>query len=245
MYDFLIPHFRLSEPLEYVQYTQMFGENRTSFYQQLGMMGHNGLDYSARIGTHLFAIIEGAVTYVGTDGTGGKSIRYVTDPITHEGKLWRLEVIEYHLSEMFVQAGSRINRFQHIGLTGNTGYYTTGPHLHEGVKPQWSTDGGKTWNKDYNNGYKGAIDHLPFKTYKPMPENNPYNLLEDTLVQLTEGKGGFGLWARGRFYVDETDKILASFMVRNSGVTAGKTASLTQEAWDQYKPKFNLKDEVL
>lgn len=244
-YDFLIPYFRLSNSLEHIKITQNFGENLTGFYAQLGMDGHNGIDYSARIGTHVFAMIDGTITWSGVDGTGGKAVRYVTDAVEVEGKLYRLEIIHYHLDEWLVQTGSRIYRGQLVGYTGNTGKYTTGPHLHDGVKVNWSDDGGKTWQKDYSNGYKGAINHSPFITYEPPMANNPYNLLDDTLVQLTEGKGGFGLWARGKFYVDETDIILASFMVRNQGATRGKTASLTQEAWDQYTPKFNLKGEEL
>lgn len=70
---------------------------------------------------------------------------------------------------------------------------------------------------------------------KPKLENN-------TLVQLVEGLGGFGMYLDGVIYIDDTAKILASVLVRNNGKLEGKIKALTQEKWDLFDKK-NLKGD--
>jgi len=77
------------------------------------------------------------------------------------------------------------------------------------------------------------------KKDKPMPI---IDLPNDCLVQLVEGKGGFGLHVDGKLYVDDTDKILASWLVRSPEF--GRKKAITQAQWDSF-PKFNLKNEPL
>lgn len=241
-YSFLEKYYELSQPLEYVSYTQMFGENATGFYAKLGMDGHNGIDYRASIGAPCMAMIDGTITVVREDSGGGRELRMVTDPVTVDGMKWRLEFVYYHLSSWDASEGSHVAKGQVIAYTGNTGKYTTGPHLHLGMKPQWYEN--DTWNKEYDNGYFGAIDPLPFIKEEDMEIENPYNLLENSLIQLTEGIGGFGLYTEGKLYVDDTDKILASFIVRNNGVIDFKATGVAQVVWDAY-PHFDLKNKPL
>lgn len=236
----LVGPFPLSQPLEEVFITQKFGENKTAFYKELGMLGHNGIDYRASIGTPCFAVIDGTVTNAGEDYQGGREVRFVSDERVVNGVRYRLEFIYYHLKEWHVKAGERVYRGQPIGLTGNTGKYTTGAHLHFGMKIQKFTT---SWVKESSNGYFGAFDPLPFFTYKPMAEN-PYNIFPNTLVQLTEGVGGFGLWDGEYFFVDALDKLLASWLVRNKGDVGGKTLAVAQVVWDSYK-KVNLKKQPI
>ncbi len=66
---------------------------------------------------------------------------------------------------------------------------------------------------------------------------------DNYLIQLVEGDGGFGLIANEVLYVDETSKILASWLVRNNGTTEGRTVEFTQAQWNSCKPFYNLKDE--
>jgi murein DD-endopeptidase MepM/ murein hydrolase activator NlpD len=40
----------------------------------------------------------------------------------------------YHLSKVFVGNGTRVNRRDEIGKSGNTGTQTTGPHLHYAIQ---------------------------------------------------------------------------------------------------------------
>ena len=70
---------------------------------------------------------------------------------------------------------------------------------------------------------------------KPKIENN-------SLLQLVEGEGGFGMFLDGKIYIDDTAKILASVIMRNNGNLNGKIKALTQEQWDMFE-KYNLKGE--
>lgn len=234
----LIPYFRLSQPLEYIFITQGFGENATSFYASLGLKGHPGNDYRAVTGTPCFAVIDGTCTSSGQDSTGGRFIKLTTDPQLVGGKEYQLEFRYYHLQEWSVLAGERVYRGQQVGLTDNTGRLTTAPHLHLEMKVYWKEDG--LWKLDINNGYRGAKDPQPFFTYTPMA-NNPYAIPANTLVQLTEGIGGFGLWTGEHFIAEQRWELFASWAVRNKGNTDGKTLAVAQVVWDAYKPHQTLK----
>ena len=239
----LVQHFKLADPLEYMHVTQPYAANALSVYKNvLGQKGHSGLDLRARIGTPVLAAIGGTAG-VATANNGGKSVRIYTDSVVIDGDSWRLDVLNYHLDEQLVQSGTRIIRGQLVAESGNTGSFSTGPHLHFGVRPQVMV-GGKWKIADYNNGYRGYVDPKLFLTYEAMADKNLYNLAPHTLVKLEEGHGGAGWWNGERFYVDEEAKILFSWTVANRGETKGKTASFTQEAWDSYD-QYNLKGEQL
>lgn len=64
-------------------------------------------------------------------------------------------------------------------------------------------------------------------------KNKPMEFKNNTLLQLVEGKGGFGLWLDGQIIVDDLDKIQATFIVRNNGNIEGMTASVREDWWDQ------------
>ena len=72
---------------------------------------------------------------------------------------------------------------------------------------------------------------------KPTLKNN-------TLVQLVSGLGGFGLFLDGKIIMDDTAKILATFMTRNNGKTEGMIKPLLQDQWDLFS-KVNLKGEEI
>ena len=69
---------------------------------------------------------------------------------------------------------------------------------------------------------------------KPKLENN-------SLLQLVEGLGGFGMFLDDKIVVGNTADILASCIMRNGGNLQGKARALTQEQWDMF-PKYNLKN---
>jgi len=85
----------------------------------------------------------------------------------------------------------------------------------------------------------GGIMKFNLKGEEPMPiiqiDNN-------TLVQLVEGGGGFGLVLDNKIIIDDLDKILSSFIVRNNGKIEGKVRALPKDTWDSF-PKINLKFE--
>lgn len=66
------------------------------------------------------------------------------------------------------------------------------------------------------------------------------NIQNNTLLQLVQGNGSFGLYLDGKIIVDEADKILATYIVRNQGDIKGKTKALTLEQWNSL-PHVDLK----
>lgn len=161
--------------------------NGVSYYKQFGLDGHNGLDIVAPFRTPILAT-KGVVCEAKTTPDGfGEHVRILTIP---EPNGDYLELTYGHLDEVFVKIGDKVEDGQLIGYMGNTGsvvsstYITNwglapargGVHLHLGVracsteKTKWVTtysDGKKAFIKDYENGYKGAIDPLPFIEIPP------------------------------------------------------------------------------
>ena len=88
---------------------------------------HNGTDFGAPIGTPMYAVKSGKVVAAGPASGYGLWIRIQTD----DGYL-----LEYgHNDKNYVSVGQRVNAGQVIGTVGNRGY-STGPHLHFGVRNQ-------------------------------------------------------------------------------------------------------------
>lgn len=88
---------------------------------------HNGTDFGAPIGTPMYAAKSGTVVAAGPASGYGLWIRIQTD----DGYL-----LEYgHNDTNLVSVGQRVNAGQVIGTVGNRGY-STGPHLHFGVRNQ-------------------------------------------------------------------------------------------------------------
>ncbi|MBB1030845.1 M23 family metallopeptidase, partial [Dietzia sp. SLG310A2-38A2] len=86
---------------------------------------HNGTDFGAPIGTPMFAAKSGTVVAAGPASGYGLWIRIQTD----DGYL-----LEYgHNDQNYVSVGQRVHAGQVIGTVGNRGY-STGPHLHFGVR---------------------------------------------------------------------------------------------------------------
>lgn len=140
----------LSNPLKRMRVTQPFGVNWVApgFYRNLGIPGdgHNGVDFSA-VNVPIYSEADGWLE-CHTSSDGSNNIRLWVD---WEPKV-KLEIMHFHCSEM---APNRMNvkRGEQIGVTGNSGKYTTGPHLHLGVR-MWDENG----IREANNGYGGCID---------------------------------------------------------------------------------------
>jgi len=146
-------------PVKDILVTQPFGVNYLNFYKDWGLKGHNGTDLSTTRGADCYATHNGIVTWAGEDSDGGISVT-----------LWNtangFKTIYYHLQDVTVKVNDLIEGGQLIGHCDNTGKYTTGDHLHLGLKEV--DNGGSTVN--YDNGYKGAIDpalYLPKNWEQP------------------------------------------------------------------------------
>lgn len=164
-------------PLKNIRVTQPFGANYLNFYQQWGMKGHNGVDFEIKDGCPLHACHGGVVTFAKNyRDSGGKMMKHIE--VWHD-KLG-IKTIYLHLKNIDVKEGQRVVAGQVIGSCDNTGTYSTGEHLHLGLK--LTNAQGDTLNKD--NGYSGAVDPTPYfnESYQGKPiknkdcyENNAYH----------------------------------------------------------------------
>lgn len=115
-----------SWPIDKVIITQRFG--KTSASGRLYISGtHNGVDFGAKIGTPVKAVLTGTVLGTGDTDTACPRAsfgRWVF--IRHDNGL---STIYGHLSVISATQGQRVTTGDVIGYSGNTGY-STGPHLH-------------------------------------------------------------------------------------------------------------------
>lgn len=141
--------------------SQSFGENQLSIYKQLGMKGHNGIDLVKPRGTPIFAVHDGVVMKVNDKPEdAGIYVRIMSSPTILEGREAMVETCYFHLLDVAVQPNQIIKAGTLIGHLDNTGY-STGDHLHFGIRPYWKQPNG-TWLSYKDNGYFGYIDPYPY-----------------------------------------------------------------------------------
>ncbi|MDE6468776.1 MAG: M23 family metallopeptidase, partial [Muribaculaceae bacterium] len=99
------------------------GVRRDPFYGT--MKCHEGMDFSAPVGTPVYATAEGKVTFANWHSGYGNMI-----DIDHG---YNYTTRYAHLSKIIAAPGQTVQRGDLIGLVGNTGK-STGPHLHYEVR---------------------------------------------------------------------------------------------------------------
>lgn len=87
---------------------------------------HPGIDIVVNTGTKVFAPGEGKIIRVGNRGGYGKTIE-----IDHG---YGYTTLYAHLSRIKVKKGQKVKRAELIGLSGQSGSLSTGPHLHYEVR---------------------------------------------------------------------------------------------------------------
>lgn len=87
---------------------------------------HNGIDLPVPNGTRLNALGNGTVVAVGYESGGGRFVKVRYDN--------GYESFYCHLQSYSVRRGQRVGAGQEIARSDNTGEWTTGPHLHFGLK---------------------------------------------------------------------------------------------------------------
>ena len=166
--------------------TQFFGENPT-LYARMNMKGHNGVVLVAEHGTLMLAVEKGKIVEVKNDPNGyGKHVRFITSR-SYNGL--NLEWTYGHCDDILVEVGMPVEEGEPIATMGNTGFVVSGKtpfwkfnpyagtHLHLGCRLVeksaygWAYPGSsvKIRVPEYENGYKGAIDPLPYFNVKTTP----------------------------------------------------------------------------
>ena len=171
--------------------TQWFGEN-PALYGRMGLKGHNGIDIVRPHGEQMYAIEDAEVVNVKDDPNGyGRHVRIISTAQNRNGfyNEWtygHCHTIGVKVGDQ-VKAGDPIATMGNTGfvVSGPANYILAdgsivpiwktnpyaGTHLHLGLrqvsKPRkggWSYEGSKLRiNTDaYDNGFKGAIDPLPY-----------------------------------------------------------------------------------
>ncbi|HNV72462.1 MAG TPA: M23 family metallopeptidase, partial [Candidatus Ozemobacteraceae bacterium] len=87
---------------------------------------HSGIDLPVPTGTRLNALGDGVVTAVGYEAGGGHFIKIRYDN--------GVESFYCHLKSQSVRQGQRVSMGQEVARSDNTGQWTTGAHLHMGIK---------------------------------------------------------------------------------------------------------------
>jgi len=138
--------------------SQRFGANAVKWYKKWGMKGHNGIDWIAQDGEKIYFDVscKGVVLNTHIDGKGGLGVDIIT-----EDKDGIFKHRYWHLKEFKCKAGDIMETGDLIGLADNTGW-STGTHLHRGLKPQTKDENGEYKNSQQDNGYKGGIDYAPY-----------------------------------------------------------------------------------
>jgi len=138
--------------------SQWYGKPKTAqlegWYKELGITDgkgnpiHNGTDFSCPTGTPLVASIDGRFeSYTSSDGA----------LIAH---IWGKDIrcTYIHLDKVYIKNGTQVRAGEVIGESGNSGRYSTNPHLHYAVY-ELSVSG---QIKNFNNGSHGSVDPAPY-----------------------------------------------------------------------------------
>lgn len=143
-----------------------------NFYANIGLKkGHNGWDLStsALNGANVYAVYDGFCIEEKEPGYGvnARILIDVTPDI-------QLEVVYGHLEK--VTKTGKVRAGELIALSDNTGY-STGPHLHFGVRMRVRTGSGFQV-QNYDNGYFGYLDPVQFfpKDVFALPVDRRYGL---------------------------------------------------------------------
>lgn len=126
--------------------SQIWGENPQD-YLPMGIPAHNGLDTPIPTGTPVFSTVHGTVTRLTTTGNYGNRVAVQT---TKDGLTYELTFA--HLQTFNVSVGQTVQPNTIVGYSGNTGF-STGPHLHFGVRVlnRTYTDSFGVWPNNHHN----------------------------------------------------------------------------------------------
>ncbi len=110
----------VSKPTEKGIITSKFGKRKDPLTGKENF--HSGLDICAEDGTPIYAVMPGKVERAENSPSFGNVL------IIDHGN--NIKTLYAHCKELIVTTGDNVKRGQNIAFMGNTGYYSTGTHLH-------------------------------------------------------------------------------------------------------------------
>jgi len=167
---------------EYDKYkTQGFGESLLD-YTKYGIIAHNGEDHSAPLGTSIFPMHDGLVTWVSTDDYSlGHGVQVTSQDEKYRTRYWHMKK-----GSIAVQIWDKVTINTKIGEVNSTGN-STGNHLHSDLK---ELENGRVKNND--NGYFGAVDFSQWKVDRGEEDMKLVQKKGENKVYLVTG--GVRLW---------------------------------------------------
>ena len=148
-------------PLQHSTISQKFGDNDVVLYKQLNYKGHNGIDLPCQSGTPIYASHDGIVMGMSMDKTAGCGVMIRTNEEYQDRYQTRsfFKTIYWHTTPNIpVRLGQQVRIGDIIAYSDNTGY-STGPHLHWGLKAIKQGENEWDWiTLNQNNGYGGALN---------------------------------------------------------------------------------------
>ncbi len=163
---------KLDYPVTPVFFNQKFG-NKATVYTNEGLLGHNGIDFSAKHGQPVYASHDGQASFQ-IDAGGGHGVVLITNEQFEyqEGQSF-FKTIYWHLCDGLKEPKFQspiadktglvsVKRGDLLGYADSTGV-SSGDHLHFGLKPVTPGENPGNWdNVSQANGYFGAIDPMPY-----------------------------------------------------------------------------------
>jgi hypothetical protein len=136
--------------------SQKFGTNVFFDYSIFGLKGHNGIDWVCYLGEPIYWDCDclGYVVSTCNDTTAGVGCEIITED---KDGIFKHIFWHFKMGGLKVQVGQILESGDLIGYGDSTGY-STGNHLHRGLKKQYKDELDRYQTLDTNNGFNGAID---------------------------------------------------------------------------------------
>ena len=138
------------------------GRFRFIYHNVKGFVSSNRISQDEKGGTiQIQATHAGTVLRATQDNGGGRYVQLLSGELEILGREAKIETLSYHLDSYRVIDGDERRYKAVLGNAGNTGKYTTGAHLHFGVRPHYKRKNG-LYTPDLDNGRNGYVNPLPF-----------------------------------------------------------------------------------
>jgi murein DD-endopeptidase MepM/ murein hydrolase activator NlpD len=145
--------------------TQGYGKDGTipgmiPAYNKMGLNYHNGVDWACYLKEPIYWNFDrrGIVNYTQNDLNAGVGVDVL---VTYPEGAYKVQMWHFAMDGLVVKAGDVLESGQLIGYGNSTGF-STGNHLHFGMKPQLIGPDGNYYTPNKDDGMLGCIDPMPF-----------------------------------------------------------------------------------